>query len=62
MKCDMCGKGPLFGHAVSHSKIHTKRTFDPNIHPATIEIDGKSKRVNICTRCLRTHNKLTKAK
>jgi len=62
LKCDMCGKGPLFGHAISHSKIHTKRMFDPNIHPATIEIDGKSKRVNICTRCLRTHNKLTKSK
>ena len=62
MKCDICGKGPLFGHAVSHSKIHTKRKFNPNIHPATIEVDGKIKHMQLCTRCLRTHNKLTKAK
>ena len=62
MKCDICGKGPLFGHAVSHSKIHTKRKFNANVHAATIQVDGKIKHMNLCTRCLRTHNKITKAK
>lgn len=62
MKCDICDKGPLFGNAVSHSKIHTKRKFNPNIHPVTIEVDGKIKHMHLCTRCLRTHNKVTKAK
>ena len=30
-KCDICGKGPGFGHKVSHSNIKTKRRFNPNI-------------------------------
>ncbi len=57
MKCDFCGKTPMFGHNVSHSKRHTNRSWTPNIHPARILIDGKMKRVNLCTRCLRTHDK-----
>ncbi|MFC2004651.1 50S ribosomal protein L28 [Chloroflexota bacterium] len=57
MKCYLCGKTPMFGHNVSHSKHHTKRRWVPNIHPATILIDGKPKRLNLCTRCLRTHYK-----
>jgi ribosomal protein L28 len=29
----------------------------PNIHPVTLEIDGNKKKLNLCTRCLRTYNK-----
>lgn len=58
MKCEICGKGPLFGHNVSHSKHRTNRRFLPNIHPATVVIKGERKRVNICTSCLRTLNKI----
>ncbi|MFC1987159.1 50S ribosomal protein L28 [Chloroflexota bacterium] len=57
MKCDLCGKSPQFGHNVSHSKRHTNRRWVPNIHPATITIDGKQKQLKLCTRCLRTHYK-----
>ena len=57
VKCDFCGKTPMFGHNVSHSKRHTNRSWTPNIHPARIMIDGKMKRVNLCTRCLRPHDK-----
>ena len=60
MKCDLCGKTPQFGHNVSHSQRHTNRRWIPNIHPAKIIIDGKPKRLNLCTRCLRTRNKVTK--
>ncbi|MEE8419405.1 MAG: 50S ribosomal protein L28 [Dehalococcoidales bacterium] len=60
MKCNICGKIPMFGNNVSHSKRHTKRRWVPNIHPATLIIDGKPKRMTICTRCLRTHHKTTK--
>jgi large subunit ribosomal protein L28 len=48
----------MFGENVSHSKRHTNRRFMPNIHPATIMLDGKSKQLNLCTRCLRTQNKI----
>jgi len=59
VKCDNCGKTPMFGHNVSHSKRHTNRSWTPNIHPARIMIEGKMKRVNLCTRCLRTYDKST---
>jgi large subunit ribosomal protein L28 len=56
-KCDICGKGPGFGHNVSHSKRRTNRMFRPNIQRATIMENGNAKRVNICTRCMRTLTK-----
>ena len=56
-KCDICGKGPGFGHNVSHSKRRTNRMFRPNIQRATIQEQGQPRKVNICTRCLRTLSK-----
>ncbi|MFC1984391.1 50S ribosomal protein L28 [Chloroflexota bacterium] len=60
MKCDLCGKTPQFGHNVSHSKRRTNRRWMPNIHPATINIYGQLKQLNLCTRCLRTQHKMAK--
>ncbi|MBM3132825.1 MAG: 50S ribosomal protein L28 [Chloroflexi bacterium] len=57
MKCDICGKSKQFGHNVSHSMRHTPRQWHPNIQRMTMTVDGKSKQVNICTRCLRTQVK-----
>ena len=31
--CDVCGKGPGFGHNVSHSQRKTKRRWNPNNRP-----------------------------
>jgi large subunit ribosomal protein L28 len=59
-KCEICGKGPLFGHNVSHSKRRTNRRWLPNIQTARLEIDGRVRKVKLCTRCLRTLHK-TKA-
>jgi len=55
--CQICGKGPQFGHNVSFSKRHTNRVYRPNVQTATILVDGRPTRVAICTRCLRTLNK-----
>ena len=60
MKCELCGKGPQFGNNVSHSNRHTKRQWSPNIRTTTIVTDGKRKRVTICTRCLRTRDKIAR--
>ncbi len=57
MKCDVCGKSAQYGSSISHSKRHTKRRWLPNIQRLTIVVDGKKKKVNICTRCLRTRYK-----
>ncbi|MDY7019454.1 MAG: 50S ribosomal protein L28 [Chloroflexota bacterium] len=54
MKCVICGKTAMSGNNISHSKRHTKRKWLPNIHRATIILEGKKRKVNICTRCLRT--------
>jgi large subunit ribosomal protein L28 len=56
-RCAICGKGPQFGHHVSHSKVHTKRRFMPNLHKAKVMIDGRSQTALVCTRCLRTQAK-----
>jgi len=56
-KCEMCGKGPQFGHNVSHSKRATNRQFKPNVQRVRVEIEGQMRRMYLCTRCLRTLNK-----
>ncbi|MFH0846657.1 MAG: 50S ribosomal protein L28 [Chloroflexota bacterium] len=61
MKCDICGKVADFGHNVSHSKQRTNRRFMPNIHPATVTINGETKHLKVCTRCIRTLNKVATA-
>ncbi|MBI4332892.1 MAG: 50S ribosomal protein L28 [Chloroflexi bacterium] len=57
LKCDICGKGSIWGHNVSHSKRHTSRRWLPNIRKTTIMLGGASRRIKICTRCLRTASK-----
>jgi large subunit ribosomal protein L28 len=56
-KCEICGKGPQFGHTVSHSEHATKRRFKPNVQRVRVVVDGKVRRMWLCTRCLRTLNK-----
>lgn len=57
MKCKICGKSAQFGNSVSHSKRRTLRRWLPNIQRATIMIEGRKTKANICTRCLRTQYK-----
>lgn len=54
-KCEICGKGPQFGHNVSHSKVRTNRRFLPNLQTGLVNIHGQIRRARVCTRCLRTH-------
>ncbi|MDR1138423.1 MAG: 50S ribosomal protein L28 [Clostridiales bacterium] len=57
-RCQACGKGKASGNNVSHSKRHTRRTFDVNLHKVDIVTpSGEEKRAYICTRCVRTSNK-----
>jgi large subunit ribosomal protein L28 len=53
-KCEICGKSPMFGHNISHSKRATKRMFRPNIQHKRVMIGGVFRRLYICTRCIRT--------
>ncbi len=47
----------MSGHNVSHSKRRTNRRWFGNVHKTTIHENGESRRVNICTRCMRTQYK-----
>lgn len=51
--CDVCGKGPEFGHNISHSHRRTKRRWNPNVQKVRTVVGGTSKRVNVCTSCLK---------
>jgi len=53
-KCEICGKGTIFGHSVPRSLKRTKRQFKPNVQRKRVMIDGEMRRIYICTRCLRT--------
>ena len=53
LKCSNCGKGVMYGHNVSHAKNRTRRIFRPNLHRAKVVINGTSKSMKLCTKCLR---------
>jgi large subunit ribosomal protein L28 len=52
--CDVCGKGRLVGHKVSHSNIKTKKVQRPNLQTVRAVVDGVTRRIRACTRCLRS--------
>ena len=59
-KCDICGKGRRVANNVSHSNIKTKRVQRPNLRRVRATVAGETKRIRICTRCLRS-GKVVKA-
>ena len=56
-RCEICGKGPSYGHNVSHSKRATPRRWLPNIQKTSITVKGVARSVQACTRCIRTARK-----
>ena len=58
--CEVCGKCIMSGNNVSHSNRHTKAAWKPNVQTVRAVVDGEVKRVNVCTRCLRS-GKVTRA-
>ena len=66
-KCDICGKGRLFGRYIRHKASgqwkyrapKKPRSWKANVQRRRMVIDGTRKRVNICTRCIRNTAKTT---
>lgn len=52
--CEKCGKTKQSGNNVSHSNVHTKRLFRPNIQKTTVLVNGIPRQLKVCTRCIRT--------
>ena len=66
-KCEICGKGTVFGQNVprkgqpkkhggagQHIGVTTKRTFKANIVTVKATVGTALKTIRICTRCLRS--------
>jgi large subunit ribosomal protein L28 len=52
--CEICGKGPVFGNRISHAHNVTKRRWDINLQTVRAVVNGASKRIRVCTACLRS--------
>lgn len=52
-KCEICGKGTIFGNTVSHAKNRARRTWRPNLLEVRAKVGDAVKTVKICTRCLK---------
>ena len=57
--CEVCGKGPQFGHKVSHAHNVTNRRWNVNLQPVRALVKGVHKRLRVCTSCIR-NNKIQK--
>jgi large subunit ribosomal protein L28 len=51
--CAVCGKGLLRGHRVSHAHNLSKRIWQPNLQRVRAIVDGRPRRIRVCTRCLK---------
>ena len=57
--CEVCGKRPVTGNSVSHAHNKTKRRFKPNLQRVRADVQGTTRRIRVCTRCIRS-GKVTK--
>ena len=52
--CDICGKKPMVGNNVSHAHNKTRTRWEPNLQKVRAQVGGGTKRLRVCTRCLRS--------
>jgi large subunit ribosomal protein L28 len=60
MSCEICGKKPVVGRRVSHAHNVTARRFEPNLQTVRALVNGATRRMRVCTRCIRSQ-KVVKA-
>ncbi len=51
--CEICGKKPVSGHNISHAHNRTKRRWLPNLQSIRVQVNGRSKRMRVCTTCIK---------
>ena len=59
-RCEICDKGPVVGRKVSHAHNVSSRRFEPNLQRVKVQVNGGTKRMRVCTRCIRSR-KVVKA-
>lgn len=58
--CEICGKKPVSGNNISHAHNRTRRRWIPNLQEVRVQINGRTRRMVVCTSCIKS-NKITKA-
>ncbi len=58
--CELSGTGPITGNHVSHSKVHVKRRFMPNLVKVTLHSETLEQKfpLRVAAKALRTVDKL----
>ncbi|MEW5764252.1 MAG: 50S ribosomal protein L28 [Acidobacteriota bacterium] len=51
--CDICGKKPSVGNNVSHAHNLTKRRWLPNLQNVKADVNGTTKTLRVCTKCIK---------
>ncbi|HYX83299.1 MAG TPA: 50S ribosomal protein L28 [Gemmatimonadales bacterium] len=58
--CEICGKGPIAGHNISHANNKTPRRWYPNLQRVRVVVNGAVRRLRVCTQCIKS-NRVAKA-
>ena len=58
--CEICSKGPITGHNVSHANNKTPRRWYPNLQRVRVVVNGVVRRIRVCTQCIKS-NRVAKA-
>lgn len=53
VKCDITGKGKLYGHHVSFSQRKVRKIWKPNLQKKRLIVDGKPVRLKVSAQGLR---------
>lgn len=57
-KCSVCDKSLNFGNQLSVTRSHiskrTSRTFKPNLRKVKTIVNGQTKSISVCAKCLRS--------
>ena len=51
--CEVCGKKPIFGKRLSHSRRRSNRRWNPNVQKVRAIVDGSPRRIQVCTSCIK---------
>ena len=58
--CEVCGRGPQFGHRISHANNLTNRRWNINLQNVKAVVNGNAKTMRVCTSCIK-NGKVQKA-
>ncbi len=58
--CEICGKKPVSGNNISHAHNRTRRRWLPNLQEVRAQVNGRTKRMLVCTTCIKS-NRVLKA-